>query len=829
MSDLYVNIALNIPVNKLFTYKVPGGFHNDVEIGKRVFVPFGKKTLTGIIISIRNESDLKNIKEIKKILDEKSVYTDEMIQLAEWISSYYLSPVGRVLFSSITKEKIDTYYVLTDNFKENFDKLQNLEEVYSDILSLYGSSLSKKLSCSQIEKRLKIKNAFKYIEYLVEKEILSSLEILDNPVREKTEKKVKINFNSEELEAILKEYKIKSKKQVELLNKISDNKVYSLSELTKSIGITSTSIGSLYKKKLVTIEEVRVMREQQEIYSEDSKEIVLNEEQKNCLKEIYESLEKNTFTPFLLLGITGSGKTEVYINAIENALSVGKTALVLVPETSLTPQLVHRFRKRFGKHVGVIHGKISEGVRYDTYQQILNGNYKIIVGSRSAIFAPLRNIGIIIVDEEHDSSYKQEYSFKYNSRDAAVVRAKMNNAVIVLGSATPSLESYHNCETSKYKLLELTKRATNINPPEIKIVDLKTKEELSDEQKDIFQFIDKVRIKFLSKELIVEIGERLDKNEKVIILQNRRGYHAYLECVNCGNVEKCPNCSIPFTYYASSNILRCNFCRETRSVITKCSECGCTTIIPKGTGTERVEEKLKDIFPKAKIQRVDTDSVTPKKYQQVLKDFYDGKIDILVGTQMISKGLDFPDVTLVGVINADIGLLNPDFRATEKTFQILTQVSGRSGRSEKKGEVLIQTSHSEFYIFDDVKNQNYKDFYIKELKTRKEMNYPPFSRVAIVETKSKDQKLSESKIKEIYNLVVRIDSKKNLELFPPHPPLFSKLNNLYRYHLLLKSSKEKDPSGKYLIKILNAVSEYSEKNIPSQVRLSIDMDAISLL
>lgn len=338
-----------------------------------------------------------------------------------------------------------------------------------------------------------------------------------------------------------------------------------------------------------------------------------------------------------------------------------------------------------------------------------------------------------------------------------------------------------------------------------------------------------MKVKFLSKELIVEIGERLDKKEKVIILQNRRGYHAYLECVNCGNVEKCPKCSIPFTYYASLNLLRCNFCRETKKVITKCSECGCNIIIPKGTGTERVEEKLKDIFPKAIIVRVDSDSVTNKKFQQILKDFYDNKIDILVGTQMISKGLDFPNVTLVGVINADIGLLNPDFRATEKTFQILTQVAGRSGRSEIKGEVLIQTSHSEFYVFEDIKNHNYKDFYSKELRARKEMCYPPFSRIAVVETKSSDQKLSESKIKEIYNLIVRIDSKKYLNLYPPNPPLFSKLNNQYRYHLLLKSPKVQDPSGHYLIKILKAVSEYSEKNISSIVRLSIDVDAINLL
>jgi primosomal protein N' (replication factor Y) (superfamily II helicase) len=827
--DLYVNIALNLPINKLFTYKVPEKYINEIEIGKRAFVPFGKKTLTGIIISIQESSDVRNIKEIKKVIDNESIYTHEMILLSEWISNYYLSPIGRVLFSSINKDRVKTYYFLTENYKEKLDSLKTNEEIYSELINLYEDSLSQKYTCAQIEKKLKIKSALKYIDFLEEKGILRSLEIFDNPVKEKTEKRVKINFNPEDFEYVCKENKVKSKKQLEFLKKLTDKNIYPLAEISKLIGITSSSVSSLYKKELITIEEVRVFREQLDIYSEDSKDIILNEEQQKCLSEISDALEKNIFSPFLLYGITGSGKTEVYINAIEKALSNGKTALVLVPETSLTPQLVHRFRKKFGKQVGVIHGKISEGVRYDTYHQILKGEYKIIVGSRSALFAPLRNIGIIIVDEEHDSSYKQEYSFKYNSRDTAIVRAKMNNAVVVLGSGTPSLESYYNCEIGKYKLLELTKRASNINPPIIKIVDLKTKEELDDEQKDIFQYIDKVKVKFLSKELIVEIGERLDKKEKVIILQNRRGYHAYLECVKCGNVEKCSKCSIPFTYYASINLLRCNFCRETKNVITKCSECGCTTIIPKGTGTERVEEKLKDIFPKAIIQRVDTDSVTNKKYQQILKDFYDGKIDVLVGTQMISKGLDFPEVTLVGVINADIGLLNPDFRATEKTFQILTQVSGRSGRSEKKGEVLIQTNHPEFYVFEDVKNHNYKDFYQKELKSRKEINYPPFSRVAVIETKSKDRKLSESKIKEIYNLIIKIDKNKLLFLFPPTPPLFSKLNNYYRYHILIKSSKETDPSGNYLIKVLKAVSEYSDSNINSKVRLSIDVDAINLL
>ncbi|MCX6164594.1 MAG: DEAD/DEAH box helicase family protein, partial [Ignavibacteriae bacterium] len=381
MRDLYVNIALNIGVNKLFTYKVPKIYKNDVEIGKRVFVPFGKKTLTGIIISVQETSDVTNIKEIKKIIDNDSIYTKEMILLSEWISHYYLSPVGRILFSSINKDKVKTYYFLTENYKNQFDSLNTNEEIYSELIDAYGDSISQKYTREQIEKKLKIKNALKYISFLEDKSILRSLEIFDNPIKEKTEKRVKININPEDFEYICKENKIKSKKQLEFLKKLTDKNVYPLTELSKLTGITSSSVSALYKKELITIEDVRVFREQQDIYSEDSKDITLNEEQQKCLTDISEALNQNIFSPFLLFGITGSGKTDVYINAIEKALLIGKTALVLVPETSLTPQLVHRFRKKFGKQVGVIHGKISEGVRYDTYFQILNGDYKIIIGS----------------------------------------------------------------------------------------------------------------------------------------------------------------------------------------------------------------------------------------------------------------------------------------------------------------------------------------------------------------------------------------------------------------------------------------------------------------
>ena len=833
MSDLYANIALNLPLNKLFTYKVPERYLQEIEVGKRVLVPFGKKILTGIVISTKNESEFEKTKEIKTILDENAIFSGEMIKFSKWVSDYYLAPFGEVLFSFIpnkTNIESDTYFSLNDEYKKNLDRLNSKEEIYVDILNAFKNKLSTILTKKQIENKFSIRDAEKYLDFLVSESILISSKLFSKPTAEKYSKFVSRNFSPGNIETILIENKIKSDKQILFLNKLIENDSFELSDLLKVSGMSSGSVNTLLKKGLITIEEVRVSREHPEVYSEEYNQVTLNDEQQSVLQELVSGLDSGKFSPYLLYGITGSGKTEVYINAIREVISRNKTAIVLVPEISLTPQLIYRFRQNFGDNIGVIHSKLSEGERFDSFEKIKNGEYKIIIGARSALFAPIKNIGMIVVDEEHDSSYKQENSPKYNARDAAIIRAKMNEAVVVLGSATPSLESYYNASIEKYKLIGLTKRATSINLPVIKIVDLKSKQTLEEYKKDILSQIEKSKVRFLSKELIVEIGERLEKKESVIILQNRRGYHSYLECINCGSVEMCPRCTISLTYHKAFNTLKCHFCGYQKNVIEVCSECGSHKIIPVGAGTERVEEELVKIFPKAKIERLDSDSISSrKKYQQILKDFYDKKIDILVGTQMISKGLDFPEVTLVGVINADIGLLNPDFRATERTFQILTQVSGRSGRSDKKGEVLIQTSHSEFYVFEDVKNHNYKDFFSKELKSRKSLNFPPFSRVAIVETKSTDRNLTESKIKEIYNLVIKLDTKKFLNLYPPTPPLFSKLNNLYRYHLLIKSSKETDPSGNYLISILKAVLEYSNEILTSKVRLSIDIDAINLL
>jgi len=835
MNNKYVNVALNLPIDSLFTYKVPDFLADSAEAGKRVLVNFGKKAMTGIITEVISESPLKNVREIKTILDEERILSDELLRFCKWISDYYLAPEGEVLFSAIPRNiniKSEEYYFLKDDHEKKLDDSSLTEELLIEIIKILEKSKTSGYTKKQLEKKLKFNDLSRQLNILKDSGIVYSDSSYSKPTKEKTVKIISNKFNSDELSALIKRHKLRSLKQIRALEFLMSTPEIELNKLRSETGISISSVNSLFKKELIKIKEIRHNRDSEEIFSEEFKNISLNEDQLTALGKINICAEENRFKAYLLYGITGSGKTEVYINAIKNVLKSGKTAIVLVPEISLTPQLIHRFKMVFGGKVGVIHSRLSDGEKLDTYHRILNGTFRIIIGARSALFAPLKDLGIIIVDEEHDTSYKQENSPKYNGRDAAIYRARLNNAIVILGSATPSVESYYNAVSGKYELLSLPSRVLNVNLPEIKIIDLLKRDKLETEEdkRDFFDSIDKVRIRFLSKELIYEIGERLTKKESVMILQNRRGYHSYLECLNCGNVEMCVRCNISLTYHKAFDLLKCHYCGYARKFSKVCTECGSSMVIPKGAGTERVEEELQKIFPTAVIKRLDSDTLTSKKvYQQILKDFYDRKIDILTGTQIISKGLDFPNVTLAAVVNADIGLLNPDFRATEKTFQILTQISGRSGRSENKGEVLIQTNHSEFYVFNDVRNHDYKNFYQNEIKIREQLNYPPFSRLAIIETKSEEKLLAESKIKEIYNLAKQLDKSNKLDILPPNPPLFSKLKDKYRYHLLIKSNKEKDVSGKYLNDILKIIKEYCRKSIPKKVSVIIDMDAVNLL
>jgi primosomal protein N' (replication factor Y) len=591
------------------------------------------------------------------------------------------------------------------------------------------------------------------------------------------------------LKNFLKELKIKSEKQSNLLKFLINNKISEIpqSELLKKTDTSSAAVTSLAKKEIISIAERESFRKAEDEFSPEEKIIELNPDQEEVLGKLTSAVKENKFKTFLLFGVTGSGKTQVYIETIKQVITQSKTAIVLVPEISLTPQLIHRFKSHFGEVVGVIHSRLSEGQRFDVFRGILKNEIKIVIGARSALFAPLKDIGIIIVDEEHDHSYKQsEKNPMYNARDSAVIRARLNNAVALLGSATPSLESFYNARKGKYNLLELPHRALKTKQPEVEIVDM------LEEMKSSSKFVkyETPEKRFLSSKLISYINLALEKKQGIMLLQNRRGYSAYLECQNCGYVKMCPNCDITLIYHKIKNHLTCHFCGYTEHLPEHCEKCGSNNLLLKGTGTEKIEEELLKLFPKAKVRRMDADTVRRKDaHRKILKSFHEGEFDILVGTQMISKGLDFPNVFLVGVVSADIGLLNPDFRSSERTLQLLMQVAGRPGRKSDKGNVVIQTMHPESHIFPMVKNHDYVSFYEKEIAIRKNFNYPPFSRMTLIEVNGKDSSFTATLAAKIYLFLTKHRNSDLIEVMKPAPALIFKLKNRYRWHVIIKTIK----------------------------------------
>lgn len=835
MSFQYANIAFNLPINSLFTYSIPAEFRDDIDIGCRVIAQFGSRNATGIVMEFAGTTALKNVKPILKLIDTSPVISSEMMQFCSWISKYYVSPVGEVIFSAAAKgisSESKIIYSLEPGFKTT-----GLTALQKMIIEYLGR---KPYTLIQLEKRLKTKKTKSAVSELIKLGFISqAYSVTKGKVKEKFEKYIVFElkndftgFDEEMMEVFFSENKIKSQHQKNVLSFLVRNGINEISakELMAKAEAPASVFSSLKKKGYISIIQKQVTRQIEHEFSEDKKDIILTAEQNNALENIRKFVIKNEYNTFLLFGVTGSGKTQVYLEAIKHVLAQQKTAIVLVPEISLTPQLIHRFRSFFGDIIGVIHSKLSEGQRFDVYGRIRTGEIKIIIGARSALFAPLDNLGIIVVDEEHDHSYKQtEKNPKYHARDSALIRAKLNNAVVVLGSATPSLESYFNYEhAGKYTLLELTHRPLNTRQPAIEIVSM------IDELKKVskYQKYEPPEKRFLSSRLISYIDEALKSKQSIMLLQNRRGYSAYLECQNCGFVKMCINCDITMIYHKAKEHLRCHYCGYSELLPQACEKCGSEKILLKGTGTEKVEEEIARLFPNAAMQRMDADTVKGRDaHRKILRSFHDREFDILIGTQMISKGLDFPNVYLVGVVSADVGLLNPDFRSYERTFQLLMQVSGRSGRITDHGRVIIQTMHPDNFIFPYVVNHDYKGFYEREKGLRKRLNYPPYSRMSLIEVNGPDQKRVNSIASNIY-----IYLKKNLStignmsisLMKPSPALIYKIKSKYRYHVILKTMKNSAEALKATDELLAGLYKYSEElGIKSNEQVSIDVDPMS--
>ena len=820
---MFCQVVFPLPFRNTFTYSIPDELIDSVKTGVRVVAPFGKRVLTGFVVATSDSTDIKEkIKSINDVLDANPIFDKRALKFYEWVSEYYLSSLGEALRNSVPygTEIESKRRIVSD--KDFCFKLLNQESKKNSLRAKFLTALSQKEvhNISQLQKEVKNKNIYSLLRSFEKIGAVSLLdEITSAKVKVKKVKFVKLTKSPDEIYALMPEIEKKSPKQVVLLLELlSAKEPISLSELLKKTKSASSTVGSLEKKNVVEVFDKEVERTYSETYKEETKSFDLTGYQKAVIERVSGSIDKNIFETFLLHGVTGSGKTQVYIELAKKVVENGKSVIILVPEISLTPQITSRFFNYFGERTAVLHSRMSLGERYDSWRGIIAGKSKVVIGPRSALFAPLQNIGLIVVDEEHDASYKQqEITPKYNARDAAIILAKFNNCPVLLGSATPSVESMFNALNGKYNLLELNERVDNAKLPKIKLVDV-TIEKKKKRMESIF-----------SRELLDEIGSRLKKKESVIILQNRRGFATQVFCNDCGEVITCPDCSVPMVHHLNKNILQCHYCGIVKPTPKACPLCGSLALKFFGTGTQRVEDELDFYFPNVKIERIDSDSINKKgKLGEILNSFRKGEIDILVGTQMVSKGLDFANVTLVGVIAAETSLWIPDFRADERTFQLLTQVSGRSGRSGKEGEVIIQTQNQKHFVLQRVLLNDYKGFYEKEITLREQGEYPPFIRLGLIEMKDEKEERVRLAAKDFFEYLRKHE--KGLKITPPTEAIIYKLKGSYRFQILIKSHRKYDPSGKFLRNaIMNAFVEFNQKSRYRDVKLIFDIDPQSII
>ena len=718
---MFVEVAVNIRSPKTFSYEVPGDLEPDVAVGKRVLVPLGKRSVTGYILHVLETVSLGETKKLLQVLDPDPLFNEEDLRFYQWAADYYLYPLGKMLGEILPGGiDIESYLWVTRTEKEREpngsgrDRRRELFDTQRRILSVLRDAPAG-LSVKQLGRKMGQKPLTTDLKTLQDRQLIRLEERLTQPrVSKKKERAVSAVMEDMGSEAL-------SEGQKRILDFIKDRGCPSLSEIATLFKNGHKAVQTLARRGLVRTWERETYRSPEcppEIHRLTAG-IRMNAEQETALQEIVSGLSSGRFFSYLLHGVTGSGKTEVYLQAISEVLKWQGSVIYLVPEIALTPQLQSRLRWRFGdQEIAVLHSGVSAGARYDQWRRIQRGDLRIILGARSAIFAPVRNLKLIIVDEEHDSAYKQDERMPYNARDLAIVRAKMHAAVAVLGSATPGIQTYFNTREKSFRYLSLPRRVEERPLPGVLIVDMKNERD------------ENGRIRILSGTLRNALADTLRIRKQSILFLNRRGFTTFMQCSECAHVFRCLSCDVSLTHHQKEGILRCHYCDYFMKIPSRCPSCQKEAIQSFGLGTERLEEEVLKCFPHARVRRMDSDITTRKgAFEKILKDLHDGEIDILVGTQMIAKGHDYPNVTLVGVVSADTALNIPDFRASEKTFQLLTQVSGRSGRGDLPGRVIIQTLNPSHYAIERTKNHDYRGFFNEEIAARQGTGYPPFSRM----------------------------------------------------------------------------------------------------
>jgi primosomal protein N' (replication factor Y) (superfamily II helicase) len=832
---LYCDVALPVPLDQVFTYAVNGATPgNGPVVGARVLVPFSGQRLMGVVMRVHEDApaDDFEIKPVQQVLDDAAVLPDELMELARWIAAYYVAPLGEVLRGMLP---------LAAEVKRHFS--YRIAEPGRRVLyegAAKGSSRRSKLSPEEQDREYAVLNYLEGGEAAKMSALRSATgankSLLEGMVRKKwlTREAIAEERDARRLEKVavlVEETRLPklNENQAAILAELAAVggrlRVRDLQETLRGMGVPASTLGTLVKRGLVGIEEVAEEFHLGGVSSQGKKhahEHALNEAQMEALGTIAAAMEKGGFRPHLLYGITGSGKTTVYFAAMQRALDAGKSALLLVPEIGLTPAMAAQMYAAFAGEVAMLHSQLTPDERAEQWHRIRRGEARIVVGTRSAVFAPMVNLGLIIVDEEHDSSYKQEETPRYHGRDVAVMRAKLNECVVVLGSATPSLESWANAEKGRYTRVEMRERVMERPLPVVELVDMRT------------EFRETGQEQIFSRRLIEETQATLDRGEQVILLLNRRGYSTVVMCRSCGEKIECENCAVSMTYHkkVSENDaiaqpgqrLECHYCGSRRAVPKVCPKCESEHLYFLGAGSQQGEERLQELFPAARIGRMDRDTVRGRSdMERLLARLHGGEINLLVGTQMIAKGHDIHGVTLVGVVGADFQLGLPDFRAAERVFQLLTQVSGRAGRGDLPGKVLVQTYHPDHYAIQFAAQHDYPGFVAKEMNYRRWMHYPPFTALAnvIVQSEKLEEATAWAGTLGRWFQQTRLD--KVRVLGPAAAPIV-RLKRIYRFHFVLKAEKRQALGA-----TLRAMLAFAEAQGIARRNLVVDVDAVHLM
>ena len=820
---LFAEVLLPVPVPGTFTYRVPYTLNNAIRVGQRVAVPFGKtKMLSGLVVSITEEVPKVEVKYLTDLLDDEPIVNTRQLQFWDWTQRYYLCCMGEVMqaaLPSALKLSSESKVTLAPDFQLDSMALNDFEYLIVEALQIQP-----KIAISEVSKIIGFKKVMPLVRTMMEKGILVMEEELTEKYKARYERFVRlagIYRDEAMLQTLMDQLTKRAYKQLEMLlayltlGGSCDNDLKA-AELLKKANATGNILKAMAEKGIFEVYERPVSRLKDFKAQASTSEIQLTQAQQNA----YEAIRKGfgIGQPVLLHGVTSSGKTEIYIKLIQEALDEGKQVLYLLPEIALTTQIINRLKQYFGERLGVYHSRYGTNERVEVWQQVnefakSHGSQRqVIIGSRSAIFLPYSDLGLIIVDEEHDSSFKQtDPAPRYNARDAAIVLADLHKAKVLLGSATPSYESYYNAQHGRYHLVELTERYGGVQMPEIILSDMRVERRRKTLQADF------------GSVLLDAVKNTLEEHYQAILFQNRRGFSLRVECDDCHHVPQCINCDVSLIYHKQQNVLRCHYCGYTASVPAECPQCHSTNLKMHGFGTEKVEEDLKLILPTARVARLDLDTTRSKtNYQDILESFQEKETDILVGTQMVTKGLDFDSVKVVGILNADNLLSYPDFRAHERSFQLMAQVAGRAGRKGKQGQVIIQTYEPSHPVLQDVLHNDFKGLYEKQMATRRQFGYPPFYRLVMIRLKHKDfQKLNPAAA-ELSSMLRPIFKQ---DLLGPEYPMVSRVKNLYIKQMLVKFNREY--SSKHVKElIMSKIHEFQLLPDYKSVIIQIDVDPI---